>query len=370
MEQNSKQQEHIDANTQEEPKPQKQQQVPVGRKQTVTRKLIVNQENNVKPGGSCCSAGRDEMKDSKQSRDNNEQTNEQTSTYGKTDTADTTGMVYLPGGEFLMGTNDAEGFPADGEGPVRAVTVDPFYIDPYAVTNKEFAAFIEATGYITEAEKFGWSYVFHLLLSEEEYKKVKNVPQQTPWWCVVEGADWNHPEGPDSHIEDRMNHPVIHVSWNDAYAYCQWAGKRLPTEAEWEYAARGGLVSRRYPWGDELKQDGEHHCNIWQGKFPIKNHASDGYVGTAPVDAYKPNGYGLYNMSGNVWEWCADWFDPRSYQLDSRNNPKGPRTGAQRSMRGGSYLCHKSYCNRYRVAARSKNTPDSSTGNIGFRCVL
>lgn len=344
---------------------QQEQQVPVGNKRTISSKLIVKQSAD-KPA--CCSASRNEMK-ADQETEVAGQANAEPVMHASRTAGNTADMVYLQGGEFLMGTNDAEGFPADGEGPIRSVTVDPFYIDPYAVTNEQFAAFIKETGYKTDAEKFGWSYVFHLLLSEEEYKKVQNVPQQTPWWCVVEGADWNHPEGPDSHIEDRMNHPVIHVSWNDAYSYCEWAGKRLPTEAEWEYAARGGLVGRRYPWGDELKQDGEHHCNIWQGKFPIKNHASDGYIGTAPVDAYKPNGYGLYNMSGNVWEWCADWFDPRSYQLDSCINPKGPRSGAQRSMRGGSYLCHKSYCNRYRVAARSKNTPDSSTGNIGFRCV-
>ncbi|MFD2115522.1 formylglycine-generating enzyme family protein [Paenibacillus yanchengensis] len=278
-------------------------------------------------------------------------------------------MIYLAGGTFLMGTEDAEGFPADGEGPIREVTIDPFYIDPYAVTNLQFQQFVDATGYVTEAEQFGWSYVFHLLLSDAEKEKVTSVPQQTPWWHVVQGAYWRKPEGTDSHVEDRWNHPVVHISWHDANAYCQWAGKQLATEAQWEYAARGGLVSRRYPWGDELKPNGEHRCNIWQGKFPIKNHASDGYIGTAPVDTYMPNGYGLYNMSGNVWEWCADWFHPRSYQHHAEPNPQGPPQGTERSMRGGSYLCHKSYCNRYRVAARNKNTPDSSSGNIGFRCV-
>lgn len=283
---------------------------------------------------------------------------------------DTAGMVYIPGGAFLMGTNDKEGFPADGEGPIHAVTVSDFYMDECAVTNEQFGRFITATGYVTEAQQFGWSYVFHSFVSEAEAAKVTMTPQSAPWWFPIEGADWNHPEGPDSGIEGREDHPVVHVSWNDAMAYCKWAGRRLPTEAEWEYAGRGGLVQKRYPWGDELKQGGEHHCNIWQGKFPVKNHASDGFLGTAPVRSFKPNGYGLYNMAGNVWEWCSDWFSPAYYQSGENDNPLGPRSGAGRVMRGGSYLCHSSYCNRYRVAARNKNTPDSSTGNAGFRTVL
>jgi sulfatase modifying factor 1 len=277
-------------------------------------------------------------------------------------------MVYLPGGEFMMGTDDREGFPDDGEGPVRAVTIQPFYIDPYAVTNAEFGEFIRSTGYRTEAEQFGWSFVFHLFVSPETAAKVKHVVQRTPWWWNVEGADWAHPEGPDSTVEDRLDHPAIHISWNDAVAYCRWAGKRLPTEAEWEYAARGGLVQKRYPWGDLLKPGSEHLCNIWQGKFPDKNNCSDGYAGTAPVHAFPPNGYGLYNVSGNVWEWCGDWFSPTWHLTGTTVNPKGPQQGTNRVMRGGSYLCHKSYCNRYRVAARSSNTPDSSSGNMGFRC--
>ncbi|HZG85061.1 formylglycine-generating enzyme family protein [Paenibacillus sp.] len=280
----------------------------------------------------------------------------------------TDGMIRLPGGTFLMGTDDEEGFPADGEGPVREVTVDSFLIDPYAVTNDQFAAFVRETGYVTEAERFGWSYVFHLLVPEDVKQTVTRVPQQTPWWYAVEGAYWAQPEGPGTSVEGRGDHPVVHISWNDADAYCRWAGKRLPTEAEWEYAARGGLVGKRYPWGDLLKHEGKHMCNIWQGKFPEKNNASDGYVGTCPVDAFEPNGYGLYNVSGNVWEWCADWFHPTYHREENRLNPKGPPAGSNRVMRGGSYLCHKSYCNRYRVAARSSNTPDSSTGNAGFRC--
>lgn len=276
-------------------------------------------------------------------------------------------MIYLPGGEFLMGTDDQEGYPADGEGPARSVVVSPFYIDPYTVTNLEFKNFVNSTGYVTEAEKFGWSFVFHLFVPETGIN-ILGTTMQTPWWLAVEGAFWSAPEGPGSGIEGKLDHPVIHVSWNDAMAYCHWAGKRLPTEAEWEFAARGGLVQKRYPWGDEFKPGGKHMCNIWQGKFPQKNHASDGFVGTAPVRSFEPNGYGLYQMSGNVWEWCSDWFSPYFHVNGPRVNPVGPSSGTSRTMRGGSYLCHKSYCNRYRIAARSKNNPDSSTGNISFRC--
>ncbi|MGN7456156.1 formylglycine-generating enzyme family protein [Paenibacillus pasadenensis] len=277
-------------------------------------------------------------------------------------------LVRLEGGEFQMGASDADGFASDGEGPPRLVRVDPFRIAPCAVSNREFAEFVEATGYRTEAERFGWSFVFHLLVSEQTRRRVASVPQGVPWWLVVEGACWSRPEGPDSSIgKERLDHPVVHVSWQDAAAYCAWSGTRLPTEAEWEYAARGGLQGRTYPWGDLLRPDGRHRCNIWQGKFPVKNNASDGYVGTAPVDAYEPNGYGLYNMSGNVWEWCADWFSPSYHASTDPVNPHQTEPTGKRSTRGGSYLCHRSYCNRYRVAARSGNTPDSSTGNMGFR---
>ncbi|MBD0381349.1 formylglycine-generating enzyme family protein [Paenibacillus sedimenti] len=279
------------------------------------------------------------------------------------------GMILLPGGEFLMGEESGEGFPQDGEGPVRAFTIDPFYIDPYAVTNEQFRHFVEATGYVTEAEKFGWSYVFHLFVSDELKENVDGVVSNAPWWWKVDGANWRQPEGPGSSIESRMDHPVVHVSWNDANAYCRWSGKRLPTEAEWEFAARGGLERKRYPWGDTLLVEGQYRCNIWQGLFPKVNHASDGYAGTAPVNAYEPNGFGLYNVSGNVWEWCEDWFSADHHRSTSSHNPKGPAKGTAKTLKGGSYLCHKSYCNRYRVAARISNTPNSSTGHMGFRCV-
>lgn len=278
-------------------------------------------------------------------------------------------MARIRGGEYRMGTEDRSGFPADGEGPVRAVQVDTFRIDVAAVTNAHFTEFIAASGYRTEAEAFGWSYVFHMLASDEIKRRTPQRPDSTPWWVPVSGAYWAAPEGPGSEVESRMDHPVIHVSWNDALAYCDWAGTRLPTEAEWEYAARGGLDQRRYPWGDKLTPKGEHRCNIWQGTFPEANTSADGWVGTSPVDAYKPNGFGLYNTSGNVWEWCSDWFSPSHHLRAEQRNPQGPANGQRRLLRGGSYLCHRSYCNRYRVAARSSNTPDSSAGNLGFRCV-
>lgn len=278
-------------------------------------------------------------------------------------------MTLIEGGTFFMGTDSKEGFKEDGEGPVREVEVSSFLIDKTVVTNAQFHQFVEDTDYKTEAEQFGWSFVFHLFLPEKLLKKDLPSPADTPWWKGIEGACWNHPEGPESTIQDCMNHPVVHVSWNDALAYCKWAGKRLPTEAEWEYAARGGLEQKTYPWGNELVPEGNHRCNIWQGTFPDENTEDDGYAGLAPADAFPSNEYGLYNVSGNVWEWCQDWFS-RSYPLlRIRDNPKGPGKGEAKIIRGGSYLCHKSYCNRYRVAARTANTPDTSTGNMGFRCV-
>ncbi|WP_460773575.1 formylglycine-generating enzyme family protein [Nocardia tengchongensis] len=274
-------------------------------------------------------------------------------------------LVDVPGGEFLMGGDDPDAVAGDGEGPVRPVRVGAFAIAPYAVTNVEFAEFISTTGYLTDAERYGWSYVFAGFLPAGLRRGARR-PEATPWWCVIPGAIWNAPEGPGSEIGGRSDHPVVHVSWHDAQAYCAWAGARLPSEAEWEYAARGGLERARYPWGDELAPGGEHRCNIWRGRFPAHNTAEDGYRGTAPVHAFAPNGFGLHNMAGNVWEWCADrWHTQHNPNL--RVDPRGPAEGAARVMRGGSYLCHDSYCNRYRVAARTHNTPESTSGNTGFR---
>jgi formylglycine-generating enzyme required for sulfatase activity len=237
--------------------------------------------------------------------------------------------------------------PGDEEGPVRPVHVPAFRIAATTVTNAQFAAFTRATGYVTDAERDGWSFVFHQLVSDAA--SVTGRAQGAQWWCGVTGASWRSPGGPGSDVKHLANHPVVHVSARDAEAYCAWVGARLPTEAEWERAARGGLEQALYPWGDELRPRGSWRCNIWQGDFPRHNSADDGWIATAPVKTYRPNGYGLYQCVGNVWEWTAtDWDD-------------------QRVRRGGSYLCHESYCNRYRVAARDRSHPSDSTGNIGFR---
>lgn len=288
-------------------------------------------------------------------------------------------MVLVPGGDFLMGSTDDESRAEDGEGPVRTVTVSPFLADPVAVTNVAFATFVKATGYVTDAERFGWSFVFHAFVGVRSARQVMpdRLPE-APWWLGVRGACWREPEGPGSSVATRPSHPVVHVSWHDATAYASWAGKRLPAEAEWEKAARGGLAQARYPWGEELEPRGRHRCNVWQGSFPSNDTAADGYAGTAPVRAYQPNGFGLHNTSGNVWEWCADRWSTTWHLPDlpqTRVDPAGPRESEtdrhddRRVVRGGSYLCHGSYCNRYRVSARTANTRDSTTGHTGFRCV-
>jgi sulfatase modifying factor 1 len=276
------------------------------------------------------------------------------------------GLVALDGGWFRMGSDDAYAYPGDGEGPVRSVRVAPFRIAAGCVSNREFAEFVQATGYVTAAERDGVSFVFAGLLPDD-FPPTRAVAA-APWWREVPGACWQRPEGHGSTIEDRADHPVVQVSWDDAQAYCQWSGLRLPTEAEWEYAARGGLDGMRFPWGNALRPAGEHRMNVWQGEFPARNTLADGYLGTAPTDAFAPNGYGLHNMTGNVWEWTADWFTATWPADGPREYPTGPESGDRRALRGGSYLCHSSYCYRYRVSARMANTPDSSTGNTGFRC--
>jgi formylglycine-generating enzyme len=273
-------------------------------------------------------------------------------------------MVELPGGAFLMGDESVWAYPGDGEGPVHEVVIDRFRVDSHAVTNDAFGAFVDATDHRSDAEQYGWSFVFGGFLPDD-FPDTRAV-QQSPWWRQVFDADWRHPEGPQSDLGDRGDHPVVHVSWRDAVAYCEWSGTRLPTEAEWEYAARGG-TGTAFPWGNDLEPGGEHRMNVFQGTFPGGNTVADGYAGTAPVGAFAPNGFGLHNVTGNVWEWCSDWYDPGYYARAPRERPTGPDHGEHRVMRGGSYLCHISYCRRYRVSARSGNEPDSTTGNLGFR---
>ncbi len=289
---------------------------------------------------------------------------------------DTSRMLLLKGGDFLMGTELSQHFapahqlahasPASpkikdpahqigeqDERPAHRVTLSPFYLDATEVTNAEFARFVEATGYQTDAEKKGFAWVF-----KEGFKD----------WEAVEGADWRHPLGPDSTITDKMNHPVVNVSWNDAAAYAKWAGKRLPTEAEWEYAARGGREGTIYPWGQELKPSGRLLANFWQGIWPDHNLLEDNYYYTAPVGSFAPNDFGLYDMIGNVWEWTADWYEADYYKHSPTQDPQGPATGQMRVARGGSWFCSANYCGAYRVAFRGQSPPDSSFNNVGFRC--
>ena len=260
----------------------------------------------------------------------------------------TNDMVLINGGKFLMGTGSGMPF----ETPVHEVKLEYFYIDRHEVTVAEFEKFVDATGYRTEAEGFGWSGVFDMESGE---------------WTKVDGASWRHPEGPTSTANP--SEPVAQVSWNDAAAFAKWAGKRLPTEAEFEYAARGGLVGKTYAWGDELRPNGKPVANWWQGVFPESNTGEDGFEARAPVMSFPANGYEVYDMTGNVWEWCADRFDEDYYGRSPGSNPTGPEAGETRVIRGGSFLCAENYCSNYRVAGRSFATPDSGLNNVGFRCV-
>jgi formylglycine-generating enzyme len=266
-------------------------------------------------------------------------------------------LVDLPASTYLAGSDGPEARTEDGEGPVRRVSVDAFALAPTTVTNRQFAAFVRGTGYVTTAEVEGWSFVPVPLLTESQRRRVVGVVPETPWWGRVDGTTWRAPWGPGSGLHGIDDHPVVHVSAHDAEAYCDWAGLRLPTEAEWELAARGGLEQARYPWGDELTPRGRHRCNIWQGPFPHVNTGDDGWPATAPVKAFPANGLGFFQMAGNVWEWCSDDWSVRA----------GPREPGLRVVRGGSFMCHDSFCNRYRVSARTSNTPDSTSSHTGLR---
>ena len=258
----------------------------------------------------------------------------------------------VPAGTFRMGNDGPDANAGDDEGPARDVSLPAFRIAATTVTNAEFAEFVRATRHVTDAERAGTSFVFYLQAAPAERARASRVVAGLPWWLPVEHASWQRPEGPGSHVRHRAGHPVVHVSWHDAIAYCEWAGTRLASEAEWERAARGGLDGKRFAWGDELRgADGAPRCNVFRGAFP--NEPMPGW-NPGPVDAAvgEANGFGLFNVCGNVWEWCADrWADGR------------------RALRGGSFLCHESYCNRHRVAARNANTPDTTASNIGFRVV-
>ncbi len=284
---------------------------------------------------------------------------------------DTTGPFYplptrsIPGGRVQVGTN-RPAIPIDGEGPIRRKTIKPFVITETTITNEAFAHFVLETAYVTEAERFGWSFVFFSDLPKGAAPTLGVAG--TEWWRRVDGANWRQVHGPGTRGRWHPTHPVVHVSWNDARAFAQWCGGRLPSEAEWEHAARGGLTDVRFPWGDQEPDDTEFMpCNIWQGRFPDHNTAADGWSGTASAKSYAPNGYGLYNMVGNVWEWTEDAFRVKSLKKDVRQRMEAMR--GHRLLKGGSYLCHRSYCYRYRIAARIGNTPDTTTAHQGFRVV-
>jgi formylglycine-generating enzyme required for sulfatase activity len=283
-------------------------------------------------------------------------------------------FVSIPAGEFIMGT-DEPFYPTDGEGPSRSIWLDEFKISRFSVTNSQFAKFIEATGYVTEAETYGWSYVFNGFIDEAtSSRQSAGIASSAPWWLAVEGASWFQPFGNSQTIESILDHPVVHVTHTDALEFCRWSGYKLPTEAQWEKASRGGLVGTYFPWGDELLEGEKHNTNIWQGEFPQLNTQDDGFFGTAPVNSFRPNNFGLYNTVGNVWEWTSDFWSTRWHipnTEETRKNPAGPyKDAGNRVLKGGSFMCHDSYCFRYRNSARTYNSPNTSTSHIGFRCVL
>ena len=291
------------------------------------------------------------------------------------------GMVWIPGGKFWMGSNDG----AADEQPSHEVEVGGFWMDQYEMTNAQFMKFVKATGYKTVAEqrpdpkKYPDAPKDKLIPFSAVFKCCPADTNGPPvWWQFSAGASWLHPEGAESDIKGKDAYPVVHICWEDAVAYAKWAGKRLPTEAEWEFASRGGLDRKEFTWGDEKQgANGKWYANTFQGKFPAKDTGDDGYTGLAPVGKFLPNGYGLYDMAGNAWEWCNDWYQPDYYRKSPKLNPQGPTTGFEENpgegptkvRRGGSFLCADEYCRRYLPAARDKNPPDSAANHTGFRCV-
>ena len=297
------------------------------------------------------------------------------------------GMAWIPGGEFAMGSDE----PMFGDArPIHRVYVDAFWMDRTEVTNTQFEAFVKATGYITIAERTPRAEDFpgappeNLVAGSVVFApppRAVPLDDHFQWWSYRKGANWRHPNGPESDLKGRLNHPVVHVAYGDAEAYAKWAGKRLPTEAEWEFAARGGLDRKKYTWGDEFRPAGKIMANSFQGHFPDKNTAEDGYPATAPVASFPPNGYGLWDTAGNVWEWVSDWYRPDTYAMQAAaglaRNPRGPTESLdpsepgvkKRVQKGGSYLCTDQYCSRYMPGGRGKGDPDTGTSHVGFRCV-
>ncbi len=290
-------------------------------------------------------------------------------------------MVWIPAGKFTMGSNDGQ----TDELPLHDIKIDGFWMDQTEVTNEQFGRFVDATKYVTVAERlpnpndFPDAPIENLRAGSVVFtppSRVDSLEDSLQWWTYMPGANWRHPEGPKSTIAGREKHPVVHVCWDDAAAYAKWAGKRLPTEAEWEYAARGGLNHAPFMWGRDKLPEGKWMANIWQGGFPGENTAEDRFVSTAPVGSFPANGYHLFDMAGNVWEWCADLYHPDYYSKSPRENPQGPETShdpnepgiAKRVTRGGSFMCSDMYCKGYRPSARMKTSPDTGLANTGFRC--